>query len=509
MLTYSSYFTLFYNRHCMYNLRKFSIDFHLSQLFILSLLIAYLFEFVLRGRVSLLLVTNSIMFFSLLLFSVTRRIFILVAILLSLLLPLSLVSKGLLKASLLEVIVTSNQNEAIGFYASLPINNILISLLLVLLFSCYLFKRFHVKIKVRKVMLILITLCPLIIFLYKVWQPLQSLLVEFNHINTISLPKDAWLITGKSTSPTYDTYVVVIGESMRKDFMSLYGFNHNTTPFIDKLPKKYITNYIATAVNTSLAVPRVLAKTDKYGVLEEQNNLITLAKKAGYTISWISSQGYVGIFNFSSSRIAKNADCVFFNGNASNDFSLLPEIKKQINTNKKQVIFIHIMGSHEYPCHRLFDYPIKYHTNQGQLVDCYLSTYRKTDDFIKKIYGYLKKSNRTFSLSYFSDHGLNMVKDISGHKVLRDHGVKQSYQVPFFVVYSDYHFSKKVEKTRSAYNYVDFFANWIGVTTNLTKDNYNIFSSKDDKPFIMQYNKQLKKYNQLNNGLSAKNIVPF
>ena len=39
----------------------------------------------------------------------------------------------------------------------------------------------------------------------------------------------------QSFMPKYKNYILIIGESMRKDYMSLYGFPLKTTPFLERV----------------------------------------------------------------------------------------------------------------------------------------------------------------------------------------------------------------------------------------------------------------------------------
>ncbi|EFH7282865.1 sulfatase-like hydrolase/transferase, partial [Escherichia coli] len=139
----------------------------------------------------------------------------------------------------------------------------------------------------------------------------SDIIKEYKSLQVDNLPASSWLIKNKIT-PKYNTYVVVIGESMRKDFMSLYGFSLDTTPFIDSIPKRYISNYITTAINTTLAVPRILSKTSDNGSVYEQDNIVELANMAGLNTFWISSQGYSGQYNIASSRISNYAKFKYF-----------------------------------------------------------------------------------------------------------------------------------------------------------------------------------------------------
>lgn len=477
---------------------------------ICSFVLSYLMQYIAIGSINIsILFLSFITLFSLSLFKIPRTILLIFGILLSVLIPDAILTKGLLKPSLLDVLLATDISETIQFHMSIPTTHLIIMVCSVFLFVFTIIYAFNYEQKKIRRKLILITLTPLLLITsscyFMIFGGLVSdIIKEYKSLQVDNLPASSWLIKNKII-PKYNTYVVVIGESMRKDFMSLYGFSLDTTPFIDSIPKRYISNYITTAINTTLAVPRILSKTSDNGSVYEQDNIVELANMAGLNTFWISSQGYSGQYNIASSRISSYAKFKYFN--KADDLGLLPVIKEKIKLKERKVIFVHIVGSHEYPCDRLFDYPIKYKTKSGRVVNCYLSTYNKTDDFIKDIYTYLEDSGESFSMVYFSDHGLNMIKDGNGYKVRRDASKKQSYQVPFFVASSDDKETTMADTTRSAKHFIDFFASWIGVKTNLTIDNYDIFSKENDNPMIMSYDKKLYQYNPIVNGLSSKDIM--
>ena len=58
-------------------------------------------------------------------------------------------------------------------------------------------------------------------------------------------------------------YVIVVGESMRRDYMSLFGYPTPTTPFLDQVNGTFYSNYISTAPNTFESLPRTLALSDE------------------------------------------------------------------------------------------------------------------------------------------------------------------------------------------------------------------------------------------------------
>ncbi|HBB4066194.1 TPA: sulfatase-like hydrolase/transferase, partial [Escherichia coli] len=143
---------------------------------------------------------------------------------------------------------------------------------------------------------------------------------------------------------------------------------------------------------------------------------------------------------------------------------------------------------------------------KGKLINCYLSSYNKTDDMIKKIFGMLQKNEKSFSLVYFSDHGLNIVGGNNEFKVYRNDSVKQSYEIPFFISSSDSADTTEINVTRSAYNFFNYFPTWIGVTTNLTPKGYDIFSDTNDTPVVMSYDSKLKPLSSKTDGLTASDI---
>jgi glucan phosphoethanolaminetransferase (alkaline phosphatase superfamily) len=96
----------------------------------------------------------------------------------------------------------------------------------------------------------------------------------------------------------------------------------------------------------------------------------------------------------------------------------------------------------------------------------------------------LKESNQSFSLVYFSDHAQSIIKstkDNNTYTIGRIFNDLQVYEVPFILISSDIKSTKKYTVLRSGLRFVDFFANWIGVETNITDNKFDIFKSKADK----------------------------
>ncbi|MDV7696999.1 phosphoethanolamine transferase [Chryseobacterium soli] len=228
----------------------------------------------------------------------------------------------------------------------------------------------------------------------------------------------------KKIQPGIENVILIIGESERKQNMSLYGYNKKTTPYTDLQANNMLIfdNAVSPAGITNLSVPLMLSSIDpdefRYNYSKLSYNIINLANQSSYNTFWISTQASAkGITAIAS--MAKNKKWV--NGY---DEAIIPELKNVIRQKNDKFIVLHIMGSHPNPCNRL---PSNW--NSGDL-DCYDSSIKYTDFVMKDVFSILKNTNSV--VIYASDHGLKM-KD---NKLLHVDS-KESTQVPFFVWYGD------------------------------------------------------------------------
>jgi len=228
----------------------------------------------------------------------------------------------------------------------------------------------------------------------------------------------------KKIQPGIENVILIIGESERKQNMSLYGYNKKTTPYTDLQADNMMIfdNAVSPAGITNLSVPLILSSIDpdefRYNYSKLSYNIINLANQSSYNTFWLSTQASAkGITAIAS--MAKNKKWV--NGY---DEAIIPELRNVIRQRNDKFIVLHIMGSHPNPCNRL---PADW--NSGDL-DCYDSSIKYTDFVMKDVFSTLKNTNSV--VIYASDHGLKM-KD---NKLLHVDS-KESTQVPFFVWYGD------------------------------------------------------------------------
>lgn len=275
-----------------------------------------------------------------------------------------------------------------------------------------------------------------------------------------------WTINGVNNNE--DNYVIIVGESMRRDYMSLFGYPTPTTPFLDHVNGTFYSNYISTAPNTFESLPRTLALSDGKSS-HISDNIITLAKAAGLHTHWFSNQGLIGQFDTPISKIAMfSEDHQFlkkgdYQSRNTDDDELLPLLQTALTNNGSGNLYVlHIMGSHSDFCERLGGEPPVFTSDNAELA-CYLSTYRKTDRFIAHAYRMLQETHSPFKLIYFSDHGLSH-RNIDGKLYLRHGGdTRQNYEVPLVVLSDTDQQRTFIDDPHSAFEFISLFAQQAGI----------------------------------------------
>lgn len=304
--------------------------------------------------------------------------------------------------------------------------------------------------------------------------------------------------------PKYKNYVIVIGESARKDYMNLYGFKLKNTPFFSKTNGFFIDGYVSAGSYTlsSLLGSLYLNGQNRLNINEfdYSKNIISLANGAGFATTWVSNQGFSGNINSFISLLASLSHKSYFTQRANYDFSevindenMYPYVDKALNEdvkNKPRLIVIHIMGSHADFCSRIKKVEFNY---LNKNMSCYVTSIYETDKFLKTIVDKLKNKNETWSLIYFSDHGLRHLfkkKD----KVTLVHSqttlYKSSVDVPFAKISSDDNSRTMLKVKRSAFNFMHGFSSWTGIkVSEINNDNYNFFGDVADDNIKILYNK--------------------
>ncbi|HGJ5884530.1 phosphoethanolamine transferase [Arsenophonus sp.] len=412
----------------------------------------------------------------------------------------------------------TNLNETIDFILSISNYLLLISsLILVIGYVCATFK---LKIK-RKVKII--AFCIFISVL--LYGPIKDYKNEgyFNILNTgypeVKFIKDFYyakeetkklfsLMSEKdefqpgNVTTLFDTYVVVIGESARRDFMHAYGFPVNNTPFMSSANGILFTHYISAGATTQHSLINSLSIPPKIA-----NNIISLAKKRGFITYWLSNQGAVGFNDTPIAAIGRKADYSFFlkKGNssdsrASNDAELLPEIAKAINSSQqKKVIVIHLMGSHPRACSRTNGQYDTFYKNKE--ISCYVQSIKNTDKLLAAIHQYLTESHSKWSMMYFSDHGLGFSGKNNSEelKLIHEDRYKQGFEIPLFITAYNAKERQYITAQRSALNFFSLFSQWSGIGDNRIDNSCAMISNDKCKNqnHVLNFNDKLVDYKKL------------
>lgn len=239
------------------------------------------------------------------------------------------------------------------------------------------------------------------------------------------------------------TYVLVLGESARRDRLALYGYQENTTPLMaaqkDLLVFKDMVSY---GYNTSTSIPYLLTKANDAAM---QPSFLSVFKQAGFKVFWLSNQAKYGEFDSLISSYAATADVVHFMSTHSYsmttpenfDEKLLPHYQQALaDTAEKKLIVLHLYGSHP-------DFAKRYPASANVFANSYDNSIYYTDQMLKQVLTTLQSSQHMTAMMYLSDHGLSLGEcgQIDGHI-----DAKNSYEVPFLMWFNPLWQQKNVNK---------------------------------------------------------------
>lgn len=294
---------------------------------------------------------------------------------------------------------------------------------------------------------------------------------------------DTWHII--SSAPQYQNYVLVMGESMRQDYLSAYGFPLDTTPFMRQTPGLLIDGMVSPSFATMGIWPNELALEGNLN-----NNIVNLANKAGFYTAWISNQGVGGFMDKELTGIAWNSQEISYTQRGSyvksidiDDRMLLPKFKKTLNkeVGKPKFIALHLMGSHMDFCDRVKTAPSSLQFLNKDM-SCYVQSLWQTDNFLAETVKILRESGQTWSLIYLSDHGLiQSSRNPQTVTLIHNKKYKQSFTVPLIRINFDdtEHIQRKLD--RSGFDFMIGLTQWMNIQTEELQDRmYDFFDGEND-----------------------------
>ncbi|MCB1123968.1 MAG: phosphoethanolamine transferase, partial [Verrucomicrobiae bacterium] len=274
-----------------------------------------------------------------------------------------------------------------------------------------------------------------------------------------------------------EVYLVVIGESLNRNHMSLYGYPRKTTPGLEELARKHgllaFESAYASHVFTDEALPMSLTEANQRNSIDyfHSVSVVSVFNKALVETFWITNQSLYGAYDNNVSVIAHQSGKLFpFNRwvgkvvvSRSHDAVVLEQCSQIITekTGKSRILFVHLMGNHWMYSQR---YPASFETFTGSSVtppvenwsglqpslrnkvNQYDNSVLYHDFVVTSLLKRLQERGGVSAFLYFSDHG----EDVFGD---RQHDVSrfsfEMTRIPLLVWLSDDYRERYPEKTRA------------------------------------------------------------
>ena len=268
-----------------------------------------------------------------------------------------------------------------------------------------------------------------------------------------------------STGKLREVYVLVIGETARAANWSLYGYERETTPYMDTLSNLVAFKDALSQSNTThKSVPMLMtpANADNHRLIYRCKSVVTLFKEAGFKTAYLSNQNYQQTFmdnyfgeaDFKVSIKESAANCY--------DYALSDALKEILEREKSDNLFVvlHLYGSH-------FKYSQRYTKEfakflpdavesiapefKQQLINSYDNSILSTDYVLHNIIESVKGCNTAGCVLYVSDHGEDLMDD-NHMRFLHASPIPTYYQlhVPFVIWFSDEYIAEHSKKYSAA-----------------------------------------------------------
>ena len=349
----------------------------------------------------------------------------------------------------LWVVFDTNQDEAFGFFKTVPLKTYLIvpsqllsiMVLITLFIRCHRRRQTHeISKKNRIVNIILFSVfglctltpmmrrkCPYSNFYnsYYKYEKDKREVAEFykNRQNVV--------IDAKCYYPNIDkTIVFIIGESANRHHYGIYGYPRNTTPHLDSIADELIiySDVVSPARATLSCMKQILtfANYTAPDLYKKEASIIEILKGAGYKTYWLDNQGMDSKDEYTPSSyrtIASMSDYYHVIPKVTFDEELFPFYEQCLQDSAlNKAIFIHLIGSH-FPYDKdapqtywVFNdtigivSPYKEKLTSGNIADInmYDNTVLYNDYIITSLINRLRNSNKAIAVLTLSDHGEEM-----------------------------------------------------------------------------------------------------
>ena len=264
-------------------------------------------------------------------------------------------------------------------------------------------------------------------------------------------------INPASQKPSVKNIVLIIGESLQRGHMSLYGYGIETTPLLESLEASGNLIKFSDTISPYATTNQVLMRLLNFSNYESERqkawfrslSIIDMFSLSGYRTFWISNQEAFGAHALSAKSAADRADAETFLSKSNlyetvrikPDGALLPLINQaKAGQSERNFYVIHLIGNH-------MDYSLRYPEGFGKFSEADIKAKLTSDQ--KKVVAYYDNSvlyndfviNEIFKIFsaedslivYLSDHGENLYEN--GRL---GHGMESrfSYEIPLLFIAS-------------------------------------------------------------------------
>lgn len=255
-------------------------------------------------------------------------------------------------------------------------------------------------------------------------------------------------------------YVLMIGETSRRDRWQLYGYERPTNPELSRMPNLIRFSHMVTPAGESRdSVPMIVSRkpaTDHDSFFSERS-ISTAFAEAGFDTYWLSNQMVIGQYDSPIAAVAYDAAHVSFYSVADwgkagtyDDVLIKPLLQAIRASSKNMFIVLHTMGSHANYANRYppeFDNfrpslkgisePDYYDLSlQERVHNSYDNSILYTDHVIAEVIQALASTNAISTMWYVSDHGEDFATGackLGGH----GNGTVNDFRIPSVFWYSD------------------------------------------------------------------------
>ena len=229
--------------------------------------------------------------------------------------------------------------------------------------------------------------------------------------------------------------ILIIGESLQRGHMSLYGYGVKNTPLLEKLEASGNLIKFSDTISPYGTTNQVLMRLLNFSDYESERkrawfrnlSIIDMFKLSGYRTFWISNQEAFGAHALSAKSAADRADAESFLSNSNlyetvrikPDGVLLPLINQaKTEQSERNFYVIHLIGSHmdyslRYPegfgKFSAADVKAKLTSKQKDVVAYYDNSVLYNDFVINEIFKIFSGDNSL--IVYLSDHGENLYEN--------------------------------------------------------------------------------------------------